>query len=91
MSFIAENTDIPVPRLFASYQDDQAVYLVMEYIDGVSMAELSSEDRAIVEAEIAQHLETMRRLKSKTWGGPTNIVSLTTFICLNLFGVDMRR
>jgi serine/threonine protein kinase len=37
MKFIAEHTNIPVPKLYCCFEDDEAVYLVMEYIEGVGM------------------------------------------------------
>lgn len=42
MRFIAEKTSIPVPKLYGCFGDDEAVYLVMEYIEGVSWLNLSS-------------------------------------------------
>lgn len=75
MQFIAENTDIPVPKLLSCFEDDQAVYLITEYIEGVAMSELSVEQRKVVEKELEGHLETLKSLKSDTWGGPSGIVS----------------
>ncbi|KAH8819682.1 hypothetical protein F5884DRAFT_22378 [Xylogone sp. PMI_703] len=46
----------------------------MEYIEGVSMAELKPEEPVIVGREIESYLETLRSLKSTTWGGPSGIV-----------------
>jgi aminoglycoside phosphotransferase (APT) family kinase protein len=74
MRFIAKHTNIPVPKLHCCFEDDEAVYLVMEYIEGVGMNELGKEKRKIVEKEIELHLEEMKKLKSKAWGGPSGIV-----------------
>lgn len=74
MQFIAENTNIPVPKLFACIEDDGAVYIVSEYVDGKAMAVLPEEQRKVVEKELEGHLETLRGLKSDTWGGPSGIV-----------------
>lgn len=73
MRFIVENTDIPVPKLYGRFEDDGAVYLVMEYIEGVTMNTLTAELRQVVESEVEHHLETLRALKSATWGGPSGI------------------
>ncbi len=77
MRFIANTTDIPVPKLYSCFEDDGAVYLVMEYIEGVSMSSLEPEQRKTVEAELEGYLKVLRGLKSDTWGGPTGIVSLS--------------
>jgi hypothetical protein len=74
MQFIAENTDIPVPALHCCFEDDEAVYLVMDYIEGVSMAELKPDERKVVEKQLEGYLETLRTLRSSKWGGPSGIV-----------------
>jgi hypothetical protein len=47
----------------------------MEYVEGVTMADLTPEQRKVVETELERHLETLRSLKSDAWGGPSGIVS----------------
>jgi hypothetical protein len=75
MEFIAKNTNIPVPKFYSCFEDDEAAYLVIEFVEGVTIAELDLEQRKIVEKEFEGHLETMRKLKSCAWGGPSGIVS----------------
>jgi aminoglycoside phosphotransferase (APT) family kinase protein len=75
MQFITEKTDIPVPKLYGCFEDDGAAYLVMEYVNGVTMNELSPKERKVVEPQLEGYLETMRGLKSSVWGGPSGIVS----------------
>ncbi|EEQ35074.1 conserved hypothetical protein [Microsporum canis CBS 113480] len=65
MKFIAENTDIPVPKLYCCFEDDEAVYLVTQYVEG---------KRKVVEKELELHLESMKKLKSRFWGGPSGVV-----------------
>ena len=38
LTFVRENSAIPVPTLHCCFEDDDAVYLVMEYIDGVEFS-----------------------------------------------------
>ncbi len=71
---VAAHTDVPVPTLRAAFQDDEAVYIVTDYVNGVTMAELAVEERAKVAVEVERHLETLRSLTSDTWGGPTGLV-----------------
>lgn len=49
---------------FLAFEDDNAVYLVTEYIEGLAMRKLSQEDRKVAEKELEGHLETLRSLKS---------------------------
>lgn len=74
MTFITEHTNIPVPKLHCCFEDDEAVYLIMEYVEGVGMNELEEEKRKVVEEELEVHSAEMKKLKSKFWGGPSGIV-----------------
>ncbi|KND88454.1 hypothetical protein TOPH_06833 [Tolypocladium ophioglossoides CBS 100239] len=64
MRFVADKTDIPVPKLYDSFEDDAAAYLVMEYVEGVTMNKLLPEQRKTVETELERHFEALRGLKS---------------------------
>ena len=49
MKFIREHTDIPVPRVLDTYEENGSYHLWMEYIDGsVEMSELSKEQQSEV-------------------------------------------
>lgn len=90
MRFIAENTSITVPKLYACFEDDGAVYLVRERVDGVIMANLDAEKRKVVEAELDMHLQTMKTLKSSVWGGPTGLVIPPYRIMTKCFLLSLR-
>lgn len=64
MTYKKENTNTPIPLLHRSIADDDAVYLVMENVEGMSMAELGDEQRATVQQELERNLQTMRSLRS---------------------------
>ena len=74
MVFIQEKTNIPVPTLHCSFEDDDAVYLIMENVEGMSMSELGNEQRPIVQQELEEHIKTMQSLRSSRIGGPSGIV-----------------
>lgn len=74
MQFVKEHTKIPVPLLHCAFADDDAVYLVMEYIAGVSMASLTEDEKHVVKQELAEHLETLQSLRSSTLGGVSGLV-----------------
>ncbi|GAB0136163.1 hypothetical protein EsDP_00004475 [Epichloe bromicola] len=74
LRFITENTNIPVPKLYGCFEDDGAVYLVTEHIDGVEMSDLTPEQRKVVEVELEGYIATLRNLKSEVWGGPSGHV-----------------
>lgn len=74
LRYIREHTDVPVPTVYCDFEDDDAYYLITEYIDGVSMSELSEEQKIVVGHEIERHLAKLQNLKSKQLGGPTGIV-----------------
>ena len=74
MQFIANNTNIPIPKLHCSFEDDGAVYIIMEYVEGVTMDQLTNEQRKVVEQELDTHIETLHNLHSPTIGGPSGLV-----------------
>ncbi|KAF2254412.1 kinase-like protein [Trematosphaeria pertusa] len=76
LRFIRDNSDIPVPTLHCTFEDDGAVYLVMEYVRGVGMDALDESQRATVVQELEGHLQTLRGLQSSRIGGPSGHVVL---------------
>lgn len=74
LDYIRHNTNIPIPKLYSCFEDDGAVILVTEYINGVGMHELDDAQREIVRAELERHLETLHGLRSSRIGGPSGIV-----------------
>ncbi|EEQ34867.1 conserved hypothetical protein [Microsporum canis CBS 113480] len=74
LQFLKENSTVPVPRLYCCFEDDDAVYLVMEYIEGVSMADLTEDQRATVERELGKHIQQLHALRSSKLGGPSGLV-----------------
>lgn len=74
LRYIRENTNIPVPTLHCAFEDDEAYYLITEYVQGVAMASLEERQKETVKKEIKVHLETMRNLKSRSVGGPSGLI-----------------
>lgn len=74
MTYIAENTDIPVPKLVCVSEDDDAVILITEIIDGVDLGDLTKEQQEIVKQELTKHLNTLHSLRSRYVGGPSGLV-----------------
>ena len=74
MRYIADNTNIPIPKLHCAFEDDGAVYLIMEYVEGSTMDELGVEQRTIVQQELDGHIKTLHALKSRKVGGPSGLV-----------------
>jgi hypothetical protein len=74
LEYIHQHTNIPVPKLYSCFEDDQAVVLVTEYVEGVGMNDLTDAQRTTVKAELDQHLQTLQTLRSARLGGPSGIV-----------------
>jgi aminoglycoside phosphotransferase (APT) family kinase protein len=74
LQFIRRHTDIPVPTLYCHFLDDGAYYLITEFVEGTSMADLPAEQKAIVCEELEKHREKLRTLKSNRIGGPSGII-----------------
>lgn len=52
LRYVRQHTDIPVPAIFCDFEDDDAYYLVTEYIEGVSMSDLTESQKAVVREEL---------------------------------------
>lgn len=75
LRFVRAYTDLPVPRVFCDFEDDDAHYLITEWVEGVSMADLPDEkQREVVIAELKGYLAKLKELKSRRLGGPNGEV-----------------
>ncbi|KAJ0164938.1 hypothetical protein CTA2_12808 [Colletotrichum tanaceti] len=74
LRFIRLHTEIPVPKVYCDFEDDDAYYLITEYVEGVGMSELTDDQKAVVRKELEGHLTTLKNLKSNRIGGPSGIV-----------------
>lgn len=70
LAYLREKTNIPLPRLQCVYEDDGAFHHCTEYVEGVSMMDLSEEDKVVVKKGLQQHVETLKALRSDTPGVP---------------------
>ena len=63
------------------FEDDGAVYLVTEFVDGIGMNEIDdSTAKRIVEKELQEHVEALKELKSNVWGGPDGLVGRNSVV-----------
>ncbi|KAF5024782.1 hypothetical protein F66182_3160 [Fusarium sp. NRRL 66182] len=74
LQYIRTHTDIPVPKVSCHFEDDEAYYLITEFIDGVSMSELPEERKAVVRGELDNCVAKLKDLRSCRLGGPSGIV-----------------
>ncbi|KAI0427138.1 kinase-like protein [Xylaria sp. FL1042] len=74
LRYIRRHTNIPVPHVYCDFEDEDAYYLVTEYVEGVSMSRLTDDQKAVVCGEIQSHLTTLKTLTSNRLGGPSGIV-----------------
>lgn len=74
LELVRKETNIPVPQVYACFDDDNATYLIVERIFGVGMNEISQEQHSTVAKELEKHLETLHKLRARVIGGPTGIV-----------------
>ncbi|KAK4150136.1 kinase-like domain-containing protein [Chaetomidium leptoderma] len=74
LRYIRQHTDIPVPAVYSDFEDDDAYYLVTEYVEGVNMADLSDEQKVVVRQELEGYLAKLKTLRSNRIGGPSGIV-----------------
>ena len=74
LDYIAQNTTIPVPTVLGAFEDAGAYYILLSFVPGVEMAELTEDEKGVVQRELQKHIATLRALKSRRVGGPSGIV-----------------
>ncbi|KAF2867746.1 kinase-like domain-containing protein [Massariosphaeria phaeospora] len=76
LTYVKENSTIPVPTLHACFEDDQSACLVTSYVDGVSMSALNDEEKAFVARELEYHVSSLHALRGPRLGGASGHVIL---------------
>jgi len=74
LRLIRRVSNIPVPTLYGAFEVDGAYFVITKYIDGVSMSDLSEDQKKVVHVELNQHIATLHAIRSNTIGGPLEIV-----------------
>lgn len=74
LRFIRRSSNIPVPTIYGSFEVDGSYFLIMEYVEGVGMSDLSEDQKKLVWSELNQHLATLQQLKSHKIVGPSGII-----------------
>lgn len=74
LQYIRQHTDIPVPTIYCPLEDDDAYYLITEYVEGVGMSDLQDNQKSHVQREIETHLDKLKSSTSYRLGGPSGIV-----------------
>ncbi|KAJ5291055.1 hypothetical protein N7478_000306 [Penicillium angulare] len=79
LHFVSQKTNIPVPKVYGSFDVDDSHFLITEYIEGVGMSELSEDQKKLVWPEIDQHLATLHSLTSNKIGGPSSEIVIPPY------------
>jgi serine/threonine protein kinase len=74
LRFIPSKTNIPVPTVYADFEDDGAYYLITEFIQRVELNDLLLGKKNLVREEVEQHLDALHNLRSTTVGGPSGLL-----------------
>jgi len=67
--FIKKHTTIPVPNIRCAFEDHGRYYIITDIVPGVTMAELTEEEKATVIKELQGYINQMHSLRSKALGG----------------------
>jgi aminoglycoside phosphotransferase len=69
IDYIKTHTNIPVPTVRCSFEDNGRFYTVTDEVPGVPMSELSESAKMTVMEEVEIHLRTLHNITSKSMGG----------------------
>ncbi|KAK4099079.1 hypothetical protein N658DRAFT_525714 [Parathielavia hyrcaniae] len=70
LAYLRDKTDIPLPRMQFTFEDDGAFYFSTELVPGVTMTHLTAEQKQVVTKELLEHVATLKSLRSDTPGVP---------------------
>lgn len=70
LRFLRKKTNIPLPPVECTFEDDGAFYFQSQFVEGVSMRELEHKDKEVVMKEVEQHVATLQTLRSEFPGVP---------------------
>ena len=62
IEFIREKTDVPVPRLLETYEEDGSFFLWMEYVEGIEMSQLAKEQQQGLLPQSKYHLRGLPKV-----------------------------
>lgn len=74
IQYLSQHSSIPLPKFICCFEDDEAVYLIVEKVDGISMKDLTGAELQTVTEELQGHIRSFRRLRSSRIGGPSGLV-----------------
>jgi hypothetical protein len=74
LEIVHQYANVPVPRLYESFEYNGAYYIAMEYVEGAGMSSLSKDEQEVVAREIEIHLSTIHALTSNEIGISSNTI-----------------
>ncbi|KAL2757212.1 hypothetical protein ACRALDRAFT_2097119, partial [Sodiomyces alcalophilus JCM 7366] len=74
LRYIRCYTNIPVLTVYYDFKDNNAYYLIAEYVKGVSISELLEDQKGIIRKELQGYLATLKTLKSNRLSGLSGLV-----------------
>jgi hypothetical protein len=72
--FITKYINIPIPKLYYCFENNKAIYLIIEYIKRIGINKLKKEKRKFIKKELEVYLEVLKEIKLKFWRGPSGII-----------------
>lgn len=74
LNYIRKHTKIPVPKVYAAFENHGCYFLITEFIDGVQMSQLPESQKRFVKHELVYHLASLRGLRSKGLGNAVGVI-----------------
>ncbi|KAL9619021.1 MAG: hypothetical protein Q9160_006342 [Pyrenula sp. 1 TL-2023] len=74
LQYLSQRSSVPLPKLICCFEDDDAVYLITEYVEGVAMDDLPESDLETVMKELERHKHSLPQLRSSKIGGLSGLV-----------------
>lgn len=74
LRFVQHETNLPVPKVHYEFTFQNAYYLVLDNIEGITLSNLPEEQKPPVLLRLDSYITALHRLKSNVIGGPSGLI-----------------
>lgn len=74
LRFIRYISNIPILTIYSLFKVDSSYFLVIEYIDGVSISQFLEDQKKLIQPKLNQYLISLYKIRSHKIGGPSRVM-----------------
>lgn len=74
LAHIRQHTNIPVPKVYAAFENNGCFFLVTEWVDGKRMTELPDSQKELVKHDLLNYIAELHSLRSTRLGSTVGVI-----------------